>query len=226
MLKNAAINKNINKSQHDFLIGLAYLNGIDVEVNNETALELIRSSAQQGHIPAIEKLIDMYNKGNGVKRDYQKANEWQSTLVKQLKKDYNTNPNELSAIELLASLSNLCNSYLVLQKLDSAREVYDKMRYCSGIFCMKHENKYFFVLLQSYADIELGDIAVAQSNFSEAEEWYQRSISLCEMLIETEKTSEAQRELSISYIKLGDILKKHGKLYEAEQWYYKKPYNF
>lgn len=35
------------------------------------------------------------------------------------------------------------------------------------------------------------------------------------------KTSEAQRELSISYIKLGDILKKHGKLYEAEQWYYK-----
>lgn len=163
----------------------------------------------------------MYNKGNGVKRDYQKANEWQSTLVKQLKKDYNTNPNELSAIELLASLSNLGNSYLVLQKLDSAKEVYDKMRYCSGTFCMKHENKYFFVLLQSYADIELGDIAVAQSNFSEAEEWYQRSISLCEMLIETEKTSEAQRELSISYIKLGDILKKHGKLYEAEQWYYK-----
>jgi tetratricopeptide (TPR) repeat protein len=221
MLKNAAINKNINKSQHDFLIGLAYLNGIDIEVNNETALELIRSSAQQGHIPAIEKLIDMYNKGNGVKRDYQKANEWQSTLVKQLKKDYNTNPNELSAIELLASLSNLGNSYLVLQKLDSAKEVYDKMRYCSGTFCMKHENKYFFVLLQSYADIELGDIAVAQSNFSETEEWYQRSISLCEMLIETEKTSEAQRELSISYIKLGDILKKHGKLYEAEQWYYK-----
>lgn len=81
------------------------------------------------------------------------------------------------------------------------------MRYCSGTFCMKHENKYFFVLLQSYADIELGDIAVAQSNFSEAEEWYQRSISLCKMLIETEKTSEAQRELSISYIKLGDILK-------------------
>lgn len=158
MLKNAAINKNINKSQHDFLIGLAYLNGIDVEVNNETALELIKSSAQQGHIPAIEKLIDMYNKGNGVKRDYQKANEWQSTLVKQLKKDYDTNPNELSAIELLASLSDLGNSYLVLQKLDSAKEVYDKMRYCSGTFCMKHENKYFFVLLQSYADIELGDV--------------------------------------------------------------------
>lgn len=64
----------------------------------------------------------MYNKGNGVKRDYQKANEWQSTLVKQLKKDYNTNPNELSAIELLASLSNLGNSYLVYKNLTPLRK--------------------------------------------------------------------------------------------------------
>ena len=110
----------------------------------------------------------MYNKGNGVKRDYQKANEWQSTLVKQLKKDYNTNPNELSAIELLASLSNLGNSYLVLQKLDSAKEVYDKMRYCSGTFCMKHENKYFFVLLQSYAPLHKATLAKPRTGTKEA----------------------------------------------------------
>lgn len=221
MLKNVDINKNTNKLQHNFLIGLAYLNGIDVEVNNEVALALIRSSAQQGHVPAIEKLIDMYNKGNGVKRDYQKASEWQANLVKQRKKDYDTNPNELLAIELLASLGDLGNSYLILQKLDSAKEAYDKMRYYSGKLCMNHENKYVFVLLQSYADRELGDIAVAQNNFSEAEEWYQRSFSLCEILVEYGKKSDAQRELSISYIKLGDILEAQGKLNEAEQLYYK-----
>ncbi|MBR6779586.1 MAG: toll/interleukin-1 receptor domain-containing protein, partial [Clostridia bacterium] len=59
-----------------FLIGLAYLNGIEVEVNHPRAKELLEKSAQMQYLPAVEKLAYMYQHGKGVVRDSEKALEW------------------------------------------------------------------------------------------------------------------------------------------------------
>ena len=59
-----------------------------MEVNHERAVNLITGSAEQGYIPAIEKLVSMYNSGEGVNRDYHKAVEWQKSLVEERKKKY------------------------------------------------------------------------------------------------------------------------------------------
>ncbi len=66
---------------HNFLIGLAYLDGIDVEVDNEKAVSLITGAAEAGIAEAIEKLVSMYHDGKGVARDYHKSVEWQQKLV-------------------------------------------------------------------------------------------------------------------------------------------------
>lgn len=68
--------ENDTNPEHNFLIGLAYLNGIDVEKNIDRAVELITEAAEQGILEAIEKLEEMYHDGIGVKRDWQKWVEW------------------------------------------------------------------------------------------------------------------------------------------------------
>lgn len=70
-----------NNPEHNFLIGLAYLDGIDVEVNRTRGLSLIESAAEEDLPEAMEKLYDMYSKGICVELNYQKALAWLKRLV-------------------------------------------------------------------------------------------------------------------------------------------------
>ncbi len=85
-LRDVALRENDQDPQHNFFIGLAYLTGIDVEVNHERALSLITSAAEAGLPEAYERLVAMYNTGEGVERDYHKAIEWQERYVESLRK--------------------------------------------------------------------------------------------------------------------------------------------
>ena len=67
MLMKEAVTENDNEPEHNFLIGLAYLDGIDVEVNRERGIEMITLAAEAGLIEAMEKLFLLYSgeEGNG-----------------------------------------------------------------------------------------------------------------------------------------------------------------
>ena len=69
-LKSIAIRENDSDPAHNFLIGLAYLNGIDVEKDTERAVGLISGAAEAGLPEAMEKLAGMYEKAEGVERNY------------------------------------------------------------------------------------------------------------------------------------------------------------
>jgi len=70
-----------NDSRHRFFIGLAYLQGIDVEKNPIRALSMISEAAEAGLPEAIEKLVSMYSYGDGVTQDYKNALRWQERLT-------------------------------------------------------------------------------------------------------------------------------------------------
>lgn len=57
--KEIALLENTKDAQHTFFIGLAYLNGIDVEKDYERAVELIHEAAEEGLPEAMEKLVSM-----------------------------------------------------------------------------------------------------------------------------------------------------------------------
>ncbi len=77
VLTRTAIAENPNNTpEHDYLIGLAYLEGIDMEVDADRAVRLITKAAEADLPEAIEKLIDMYRNGIGVQRNYKKAQKW------------------------------------------------------------------------------------------------------------------------------------------------------
>ena len=217
-LKGLAIAENDNDPQHNFFIGLAYLGGIDVEVNHERAVNLITGSAEQGYIPAIEKLVSMYNSGEGVSRDYHKAVEWQKSLVEERKKKYESNPGETTALILLSDLWDLGDAYQALGQLSSAQNTYEEMRCFSEQFSQKYTDKRF-TRYQSVSYNKLGDIAKAQGKLSDAEEWYRKGLAIAEELEkETGTVEEARRDLSISYNNLGNLAKAQGKLSDAEEW--------
>ena len=78
VIKKIAISENDSEPEHNFLIGLAYLDGIDVEVDVERGIELIKKAAEGGLREAINKLVDMYTYGYKVEVDYEEALRWAS----------------------------------------------------------------------------------------------------------------------------------------------------
>ena len=84
-IKQIALKENDVSPEHNFFIGLAYLNGIYVEVDYERALALIASSADSGVAEATRELVSMYQNGIGVTRNYRKAVDYQVKLIAQYK---------------------------------------------------------------------------------------------------------------------------------------------
>ena len=87
-IKKMAIRENDNSPEHNFFIGLAYLSGVDVEVDHERALSLITYAAEANMIEAIKKLVTMYSAEMGVKRDWAAAVFWQKKVLDYYKRIY------------------------------------------------------------------------------------------------------------------------------------------
>ncbi len=73
--------ENGNDPEHCFLIGLAYLEGIDVEVDVERGIELITAAAEAGLAEAMERLFLMYIRGDKLALNYHEALMWATRLV-------------------------------------------------------------------------------------------------------------------------------------------------
>lgn len=89
-----------NSPTHKFLVGLAYLDGIDMEVDRQRAVSLITGAARAGLPEAMEKLIHMYTDGAGVPCDPKLASRWSSALGAY----YYTQSYEMKAPEAIAVL--------------------------------------------------------------------------------------------------------------------------
>lgn len=68
-LKNIALREKDTDPEHNYLIALAYMSGIDVEKNPERAISILTESAEGGSSKALEKLISIYENGDGVECD-------------------------------------------------------------------------------------------------------------------------------------------------------------
>jgi|GEM_PF-1139588 len=105
---------------HDFFVGLAYLSGIDVEVDRERALKLITSSANAGVDLAMKKLSSMYAKGDGVERDIKKAEEWQGRLVIELSDTAEESRSEDDAFDFLREAKELAELAIAAEDFEMA----------------------------------------------------------------------------------------------------------
>ena len=116
-IMKVAKSENDADPEHIFLIGLAYLDGIDVEVNRERGIELITTAAEAGLPEAMEKLYNVYLNTSGDDFDIEKAQKWAGRLA-----DYYTDVQGEEHIVTLLWMHNHCYTYQVMGKYQQAAE--------------------------------------------------------------------------------------------------------
>lgn len=117
-IKKVAVSANDADPEHNFLIGLAYLEGMDVEVNRQRGIELITMAAEASLPEAMQALCAWYYGGSGTNPDYPKAIHWAQSLVTYMKKQAGeTHADTLKAMEQLASAHYQYGNYQEAEKL-------------------------------------------------------------------------------------------------------------
>ena len=225
-LERIAKKENDGSSRHRFFIGLAYLNGIDVEINQEQALELLQGAAEDPSpcMEATAKLADMYLNGEGVERDSAKAIFWQRKLASQYKAAYDENhdPDEhkgygTAFFKALGKLSDMYRNFGGVQAaIDTAKEA---LAFCEELeqeVGIREQRRDKALILN-----RLGSLCRERGDLDLALDCYQKAVKIYEKLTAEIGTQRARRDLSISYERIGDICRKQGDLSAADSYYQK-----
>lgn len=124
-LRDIAIRENDSSPEHLLFIGLAYLGGIDVEVDPARGVELITDAAEDGLPEAMDKLVSLYRTGDGVPLDQDKALLWQDRLVGVREDSFREKG--VGGEALLDSLRQLAELCLECQQYPRAAEACQKL---------------------------------------------------------------------------------------------------
>lgn len=221
-----------NSAEHSFLIGLAYLGGIDVEVDRERAVTLIEDAANCGLAEAMEKLVSMYRTGEGVERNYEEAIKWQGKLVgywkKQYKKTKDKNEsvlytNDDGTVEDVAELyinaslvyaNYLSESgYIILSTFH-----YDMLKKsCEEIYNDSGMHKYKSLIGDIYYS-HARELEIA-GRFSESLKWYIKSLEVRQALLTEDSSMKTRLDLCRNYSSVGNIFYMSGNTDKASLYY-------
>ena len=196
-MKDIALRENDRDPVHNFFIGLAYLNGIDVEINYELAVELITGAAEAGLTEAMEKLVDMYETGDGVQRDYEKSNQWYEKIVDKARKAYEQGV-ENSAWEYFWRLD--IYGIRLNHDLIAGESVYQK-QYALAITEWNKNPSAVNAWLVVKSCNHIGKIWELRKETNTAEKWYLEAISYSDTILQSDK-AEMYKELIESYVRL------------------------
>ena len=230
-LERISKKENDGTPEHRFFIGLAYLCGIDMEINTERALKLIDSAARAGEpekpcFEATEKLADMYLTGDGVPRNTEKAIEYQELLCMQYRKEYEQHysPDEhrgfgTKYFRALIRLSDILRDTGKPQDAVSRAEEALNLAHSLTDEVGKREVERDTAVICT----RLGRLCQAQGEINKAEKYYLQAAGIYDRLSRDIGTTRARRDLSIAKERLGDIARKQGKS-ELALAYYREAY--
>lgn len=159
LLRNISITakeENSNSPEHNYLIGLAYLTGIDVEINHERGIELIKKAAEEDLPEAVTRMITIYQKGIGREVNYKECFYWSERLITIYKKLYPEYDSE-GWIKIAQSLSNKLLVHIEAIDYLSLKSVAEDTIYYTKAVLEKSDLPLAFVLL-IYAYIYLSEI--------------------------------------------------------------------
>lgn len=222
--------------EHLYRIGLAYLYGINVEVNRKRAVELIQRAAEAGLDVSVQKLVDMYRTGQGVARNLAEAIRLQEALVSHYQKNYEEKlqfarqlPDEMQNYYLLPDAYSWTFSLWMLGNDQMENDDY------AGAFITYHqmlENCQMFLsmggiikqLLEQCAFLpitldNLGDAALRRDDPKQALSYYAEALSYNRLCCEANPSLSNLENLGISYNRMGDTNRNLGNQQEALQYY-------
>jgi len=198
-------------ADHDFFIGLAYLSGIDVEIDHEKAIALIKSAADRDVAPAVMKLVSMYQYGDGVERSIEQMLTYQRKLVNILEANINRDPSDRDRKQFVQELINLYeyiidyanksrgNESLNTQLFDEAEYAMKKAFYLSDTF-YKATDERWAVIKKMECTSKLGDLRALRGDWIEAQKYFTRNM---DELKKEEIIDNNAMLLGITYTQIG-----------------------
>ncbi len=195
-LKDVALKK--RGAEHNFLIGLAFLDGIDVEVDHGIAVQLITEAADAGLLEAMRKLAVMYDSGKGVERDPLTSIEWQEKIVSRLREIYEKDACEANRHELAAALIALAVAYYDADIVRNAKELLKD----ANSLCRNPETaagrRDLLECCRWFAEVDrvMGRSSAVYRDLETA-------VEICRSLVEESPTVENRRDLAVFTGRLG-----------------------
>ncbi len=207
--------------EHDFFIGLAYLDGIDVEVDFERAVFLITYAAENGVVEACRKLFDMYSTGKGVKGDIDKAIFWYEKKIEYLRRLAHDGADKECESRYFDEMCFLGDYLMEAGRLSEARKVYEEALEYSE----KSRGRLSLPLSEyrlAIAYTKMGDICRSEGQHDSAHRYF------CKMNDILAKYSDIplfsyvfEKGLIVSYERMGSSAENE-KNYSLARQYYKK----
>ena len=189
--------------QHTFLIGLAYLDGINMEVDYQRAIALITEAAEAGLEEAMRKLSTLYRTGKGVRRSVAEAVAWQRKLCDVLYERYRKDESDEDLTVLCREQSVLANLLFRAKKIpDLYGCLWEQRRWAEeelrrGFAGGRHD---LAVCL-----CKLAEICTMIEQSWEGVQYCWEAVAHFEVLLEQEPADAARRDAYIACRKLGQI---------------------
>ncbi len=217
-VRQIAVREKDSSPEHNFFIGLAYLKGIDVEVDHDRALQLITGAAEDGLLEAAGKLVDIYRNGEGTGRDYPLALRWQERLTDQIELQYTKTREKGDGEKWAYALCDLGDYRKESAELSAAKEAYQKMQeICVELSEQSDDKAFQRALALSY--VKLGDIETGEGNWNLAEDYYTEAYRLRKALYDENSSIQAEQEMADVCNRLGTICKQQNNMMSARLFY-------
>jgi tetratricopeptide (TPR) repeat protein len=206
--------------EKDYLIGLAFFNGIEMERDTEKAVSLIVASARQDLPEAVKKLAEMYWKGDGIAVNYENSILWRKRLVDiyERKFDEIKGPEEMlkyiQALESLATclyeLSSFRDSLLYAKQLAKLMEQITSVSDSSDF---QHYHAQAYDLCgKNCRRLGLYDDAIVYAD---------KYHKLAEKRYEQKPSTNNLHNISVACERVGDAYYAVGDMEQTENWYLK-----
>ncbi len=163
-----------NTPMQDYYMGLAYLDGLDVERNPQYALQLLTSAAQAGITAAAEEVAGMYASGRGVARNTQQSVYWMQQLISLRLRDYQQDPTPDTCMRLLEDMRSMADVLIHIADTSSAGALYAQVAQLAGNLCAASPSDKAYQILESACGC-LGNLYLSAGQYDEALEYYRKA---------------------------------------------------
>jgi len=171
------IDTSLFDGEKNYLLGLAYLSGVEVEINNKRAVSYLEKACEQNHIEALVKLSSIYFDGRYTKEDQTKAIEYikrASILSRMVYARNKTNEN----FEKMADNFDKWGTYLFNSKqYDTCKSPYLLMN-TECVVAKKYLDPEFVDNKLSYSFERMGDADYKQAKYEEARKNHEKAYDL------------------------------------------------
>ena len=218
LLPELAKRENDADPAHNYFIGLAYLSGIDVEVDKERGLALIRDAARAGLPEAVEKMAAVYRTGEGVARDYRAAVQWQERLVDIRRAEWERAPSANSFLRYANPLWALAEDYTALEDNTNAIDIWKQefLPLCQQAAAQKLPSAPRYL---SIAHKMIGKLLSRQGEGEAAAGHLLQAVKLRLDLTKKKADRKTVRDLFLSFVSIGTYHLESGGLADARVWF-------